>query len=337
MRAVRAEEAVGKKLAYDVVAITREAGRPLFLRGHVIRPEDVEELKRAGHYVVYVEDEGSREDLLNENEASVEAALKISGPGIDVVPRPMGEAYLYAKHDGMVLVRHRALAVLNSGNIVRVIVRRGGTFVRSRELVGVVALLPLSVSRAELEEELGKVAEDLPLVEVREARRIRMGILVTGTEVVEGKIRDEASQVIAEKAAAYGATVGRILYSRDDVNEISSKILDLLADHDAVIASGGMSVDPTDVTKDAIAAVADEVVLYGLPVKPTSMTIVAYRRGKPVVGVSAGIVHHRRRNALDILMPWIVTGTKVSRDFLAGLGDGGLSEEFAAEVGGRAH
>jgi len=127
--------------------------------------------------------------------------------------------------------------------------------------------------------------------------------------------------------------VGDVLYSRDDELEIRDKILSLLRDHDAaIVTGGGMSIDPTDRTPKAIAMAADEVVAYGLPFTPTTMSMIAYRGGKAILGISSGIIYFRDYNALDILLPWIVAQVKVPRDFIISLGDGGLSEFFLAKI-----
>ena len=56
---------------------------------------------------------------------------------------------------------------------------------------------------------------------------------------------------------------------------------------DIVFCTGGMSVDPDDLTPGAIKRYADRVVTYGLPVLPGSMVCIAYcADGTPILGRS---------------------------------------------------
>jgi len=56
-----------------------------------------------------------------------------------------------------------------------------------------------------------------------------------------------------------------------------------------------VSVYPTDHTPRAIASVADEVVAYRVPVRPTTMSAIAYRGGKATIGVSSKLIHYPRK------------------------------------------
>jgi len=56
---------------------------------------------------------------------------------------------------------------------------------------------------------------------------------------------------------------------------------------DVIIATGGMSVDPDDVTPEAIRATGAKVVSYGTPVLPGAMFMLAYLDNTAVMGMPA--------------------------------------------------
>ncbi len=328
-RIVRAEEAVGKKLAYDVSIATGEKKGALFRRGHVISKEDVDLLKNTGHYYVFVEDNES--ELIHEDKAVIELARALAGDGTRVSSAEEGKAVIRAARKGILCINAQVLKRINMMGDFAVATRRSDVLVNKDEIVAVVDLIPLFIEEERLERAIELARESGGVVSVREAVRRRIGLVVTGTEIFEGRTSDQATPVVESKVKALG---GELVFREvvpDDLEKIRSALLRALEKSDLVIATGGMSVDPTDLTPKAIASLATEVVAYGVPVKPNTMTMIAYHGDKPLLGVSGCIVFFREWNILDILLPRLVAGGRWSREELAELGHGGLSEYFLSK------
>ena len=100
----------------------------------------------------------------------------------------------------------------------------------------------------------------------------------------------------------------------------------MLSRADAVIVTGGMSVDATDRTPGAIRSLGAEVLSYGLPMKPMSM--IAYLNGKIIFGISAGGIHYRELNSIDVYLTRLLAGWRPTREEIAEMGDGGLMPNF---------
>ncbi|MCD6324108.1 MAG: molybdopterin-binding protein [Desulfurococcales archaeon] len=328
VRVVKVEEAIGKVLAYDVTSVTPENMGAVLRRGDVIREEHIEPLKRSGHYYVYVVDgELSTSEEVHEDEAVLRVGELAAGEGVAVYARQGGKALLRASTDGLLVVDEEAVREINKEGEFALITRHSGIGVRRGEAVGIVDLIPFYVRR-EVIHRLEEALSGRKAVSVKPFRNLRVGLIVTGTEVYEGKVKDLASPVVHDKVRRYGGVVTRSTIVPDDKDVIASRIKEFLRDCDAVIVTGGMSVDPTDKTPAAIREVADEVVAYGIPVKPTTMSMVAYAAGKPIVGVSSGIIFFREWNVLDVLLPKVMAGFKWSRDELLALAVGGLSDVY---------
>jgi hypothetical protein len=56
--------------------------------------------------------------------------------------------------------------------------------------------------------------------------------------------------------------------------------------------------------------------------------MIAYLDGIPVVGLPGGVMH-AKRSALDLILPFILSGTLITREMLAGFGLGGLCLQCA--------
>ena len=91
-----------------------------------------------------------------------------------------------------------------------------------------------------------------------------------------------------------------------------------------MLLSGGMSVDPDDVTRHGIRLVGATEMHYGAAVLPGAMFLVAYLGEVLLLGVPACALHHRS-TALDLVLPRILAGEHIGKTELAFLGHGGLA------------
>ncbi len=326
-RLVRAEDAIGLRLAHDITMVTKDFKGAILRRGHRIRAEDVELLKRTGHYYVLVEDEGEG-DLVHEVEAVYEFAKIVAGQGTYVEGSGEGKALIKASTNGILVVKSDALVKVNEQGDFVLITRKGYTCVDKGEVVGIVDLIPLFISLNTFRKRLENAKKYSPIINVLKPRKSSISIVVTGTEIWEGRVKDEASIVVENKVKKCGGSIVFKTIVPDDLGRIKSALLTALDCSDIVIATGGMSIDPTDYTHKAIASISSEVVAYGIPIKPNTMTMLAYRDGKAIIGVPGSIVYFREWNVLDLLLPKLMLGIPWTRNELLKLGEGGITDYF---------
>jgi molybdopterin biosynthesis enzyme len=117
--------------------------------------------------------------------------------------------------------------------------------------------------------------------------------------------------------------IDQILVS-DSVEMIVAAINQLLeAGADFIAVTGGMSVDPDDVSPAGIRAAGGEIITYGGPILPGAMFMLAYLGNVPVVGLP-GCVMYYRTSVFDLVVPRILANERLSRQDIALLGHGGL-------------
>ncbi|MBI2211653.1 MAG: molybdopterin-binding protein, partial [Deltaproteobacteria bacterium] len=92
---------------------------------------------------------------------------------------------------------------------------------------------------------------------------------------------------------------------------------------EVILVSGGMSVDPDDVSPEGVRQSGASVECHGFPVLPGSMFLMAYLKEIPILGLS-GCVIHDPVTAFDVLLPRLLAGEKVTRSDIIALGHGGL-------------
>lgn len=92
-----------------------------------------------------------------------------------------------------------------------------------------------------------------------------------------------------------------------------------------IVMTGGMSVDPDDITPTAIRRSGAEVISHGVPSQPGNMLLVAYHGDTAIVGVP-GAAAKAPTTTFDVLLPQIMTGRKLTKEDLIRLADGGFCQ-----------
>jgi molybdenum cofactor synthesis domain-containing protein len=97
-------------------------------------------------------------------------------------------------------------------------------------------------------------------------------LVITGNEVYHGLIEDRFAPILTEKVEALGSQVDSVALAPDDAALISEAIRSHLdRGCDLLMLSGGMSVDPDDVTRQGIRSAGATEMHYGASVLPGAM------------------------------------------------------------------
>jgi len=318
-KTIRTQDAVGSILCQDVTKITPGFKGAAFTKGHVVAESDVEELLNIGKYHLYVWDAPA--DFVHENDAAVRLADILDGGGLERGEVKEGKLSLYARCDGLLKVDAGELFKLNMIDELMAAALHTDIPVKSGQLVGGTRVIPLAVpaqtlSRAETEVKRG-------VIRVLPFKSARIGIVITGTEVYEGRIRDAFGGVLLKKAAEYGCEAAGTVILPDDRERIASAIEGYVAAGCGIVfCAGGMSVDADDLTPAAIKQVCGELITYGSPILPGAMFLLAYKGPAAIMGLP-GCVMHSRRTALDLILPRALAGERLTKSDIARYGHGG--------------
>ena len=323
MRTINTIEAVGTILCHDLTRIVEGVVRETaFRKGHVVAEEDLPILLSMGKTRLYVWDPGP--NMVHENEAAEALADLCSlRDGFDLSIAKEGKIELSAKSDGLFLIDSNLLDEINDHDEIAVAARHGGVQVKAGDKVAALKIVPLAVPRDALDR-IGALALGRPLMRVEPYVVERAAIVATGSEIFNGRIKDAFTPVVEAKIAEYGARTIMKSVCDDDAAHIASKILaSKEAGAELVVCTGGMSVDPDDLTPGAVKASGAEIVCYGTPVLPGAMFLVAYLENVPVLCLP-GCVMYGKRTVFDVLMPRIAAGRRITRREIRRLGKGGL-------------
>ena len=323
MKKVKVEEAVGMVIGHDLTKVVPGSYKgPAFRKGHIVRPEDIPHLKDIGKEHIYLFELGDKK--MHEDDAAQLIANAAAGEAVECAPPSEGRVNLKAKTSGLLKIDRAAIEAVNNIDHIAVSTRHSNQVVRAGETLAAVKIIPLVVDKAAVlavETRLKRYGE---VVAVRPLQNLRVAVVITGSEVFYGRIKDRYAPVIAEKVALYNGSVSETVYCPDDAELISRTIEACRANGaDIVIASGGMSVDPDDVTPEAIRQTGADVVVYGTPVLPGAMFMLAYLEETALIGLPACGMF-AKTTVLDLVLPRIMAGERLSKSDIVSLGYGGL-------------
>jgi molybdopterin biosynthesis enzyme len=322
MKEVPVEKAIGMQLGHDLTQIIPGKFEGVaFRKGHLIREEDIPVLHSMGKFHVYVMEISNTE--LHEEEAALEIANSVRGDGVELTPPSQGRVNLIAQYDGLVMVDQQLLYEINSVPEVILASVQNGIPVKKGEIVAGTRIIPVKIDRKSIET-VKQIASSKPKISITPFTSLKVGMIVTGTEVYKGLIKDGFEKKVKEKLGAYNSQITKRIVVPDEKARIVSAIQLMLNEKiDLLILTGGMSVDPDDRTPGAIREAGIDIVSYGVPVLPGSMFLMGYYGELPVMGLP-GCVMWDPVTVFDIVLPWIVARKRITKSDLIKLGYGGL-------------
>ena len=327
MKKVPIEKAVGMTLCHDITAMRDGFKGAAFRRGHVIEAGDIGKLKDLGKRAVFVWEENAGE--LHEEDCALRMAAMAPVAGAQYTGPSEGKVVLTADVEGMLRVDTDLLAQLNAIGDITITTLPDHYPVKPGMRLASMRIVPLVTQEAQIIQ-AEALCRERPLLRLLPYRARRAGVIVTGSEVYTGRIKDKFEPVVRRKLAAYPGEILGVTLCDDDADMIvaaARSFLDQGADF--MIFTGGMSVDPDDVTPTAIRRLGARVVSHGVPAQPGNMTLVAYLGDIPILGVPGAAIA-LPTTIFDVLLPAIYAGEVITKDDLIRLGDGGLCQLCAA-------
>ncbi|MDY6152963.1 MAG: molybdopterin-binding protein [Terrisporobacter sp.] len=323
MKQIRIEDAVGCILSHDVTKIVPgEFKGRLFKKGHVIKEEDIEKLLDIGKEHIYVWE--PKENELHENDAAIRIKDLVLGEGCTISEEiKEGKIDFFADRQGVLKINKDLLLKLNMVGEIIVSTMHNNTPVKKGEKIGATRVIPLIINDEKIIEAENLIKEKI--IRVEEIKPKKAVLITTGNEVYKGRIKDAFLPVMEEKLGYYGSEIIRQVILPDDKEMISENIIKAIEEDkvDVVICTGGMSVDPDDVTPSAIKDCNGEIVTYGAPVLPGAMFLLAYYKNTPILGVPSCAMY-AKRTILDLVLPRVLADEKLTFEDIASYGNGGM-------------
>lgn len=323
MKKIRVEEAVGRQLCHDITAMRDGFKGAAFKRGHIIRAEDIPNLLDIGKRTVFVWEENAGE--IHEEDAALRMAAMAPATGARYTAPSEGKVVLIAEERGMFRVDTALLEAVNAIEDITISTLPDHYPAEAGARLASMRIIPL-VTKEERIIRAEKLCAGRELFRLLPYRQKKIGVMITGSEIYSGRIQDKFEAVVREKMSRYPAEILGVSICDDDLEMITDAARGYLErGADFLIFTGGMSVDPDDLTPTVIRSLGAEVVSYGVPAQPGNMTLVAYLNGVPILGIPGSAIS-LPTTMFDVLLPQIFSDERFTKADLIRLGEGGLCQ-----------
>ena len=327
MKKINVRNAEGYELCHDITQILPgEFKGAKFLRGHIIRKEDIEVLISLGKENIFVmEEEDKEKNLIHENDAAmfIVEKLNLDKEFFEISDIREGKINITAKKDGILKIDINTLNKINKIGEIILVTKYNNSYIKKGENVAATRVIPLLIEKSQLDE-MEKLVKDKNVLTFKKIdKNKKLALITTGNEVYNGIIKDKSKEALLKKYRKYELNDMEQVFSPDDKDKIKKYIKMFENEKDIIMCTGGMSIDPDDVTPSAIRESNWEIVTYGTPVLPGAMFMLAYKGEKVLIGLPGGVVFSEK-TVFDVLLPRILANDRITKQEIIEMGHGGL-------------
>lgn len=320
-------ESEGKILGHNIAG---NDGRRLLRKGKVLTVSDIELLHNLGRTVVYAA--SLEADDVGENDAALRVARAATGAGLQLTGAATGRVNMLAEDTGVLRVDAERLARLNGCAGVTLATMLSQTAVQARKIVGTVKVLPFAVPEATVVTAEQIAAEEGPIIRLDVLSQRNVALILSGSPSARERILKGFNPPLRTRLEALKATLTAVDFVplEDDQGELelAQRVKQqVAAGIDLIILAGETAImDAQDIAPRAVERAGGEVSCYGAPVDPGNLLLLAYVHNVPVLG-APGCVRSPKRNIVDMVLPRLLVGDRLSGTEIYSWGHGGLLED----------
>jgi molybdopterin biosynthesis enzyme len=190
--------------------------------------------------------------------------------------------------------------------------------------VGATRIISLTAPEKQIQKVESWCEKEGPVIEILPYWKRDVGVVVTGNEFFKGRTEDRFDDKVGKKIIHFGSRVVTKRVVPDDAYQISKALSELKDEPvDLILVTGGLSVDPDDVTRAGIKKAGVKIIFYGTPILPGAMFLYGMLGRKPVLGLPACVFYHKA-TLFDIIFPKLLAGESPNRREISLLGHGGF-------------
>ena len=318
---VALSEAEGAVLAHSLVL-----GRVRLKKGHVLGPEDLEQIRQGGIDTVIVARLEAGD--IGEDAAAEALSRAFSVSGIRAANASTGRVNLHAKSAGLFRADKALVDAFNAIDpAITFACLADHTAVQAGEMVATIKIIPLAVSGNSLDRAKAAIAAP-GLAHLRPFQPVRAGLISTVLPSLKALVMDKTRGLLEARLALSGSSLVEESRVAHDADAVAGEIVRMASVHEMIIVFGASAVtDPQDVIPAAIWKAGGHVERVGMPVDPGNLLVLGSVGAVPVIG-APGCARSPKENGFDWVLARIVAGDTPTSMDIAGMGVGGLLKEI---------
>lgn len=324
---VALDQAEGKILGHNV---TGPDGRRLFRKGKSLTAEDVEQLKQLGRRTVYVAE--LEADDVDENEAAERIGRALQGRELRLSGPSTGRTNLYATALGIIRVDVDRLLELNRCPGLTFATLRNNTVVVEGKMVGTLKVLPYAIPKATVAEAVRISCEPEQLLHIDPLPKRKVALILSGSPSSRERVVRSFESALGQRLSALGSELAAVDFVPLDEEEDERTLSDCIRGEVAqgaelIILAGETAImDRYDIAPRAVERAGGEVTIFGAPVDPGNLLMLAYVDSVPVLG-APGCARSPKDNIVDLVLPRLLAGDHLQHHDIVSFAHGGLLED----------
>jgi len=316
LETISLDHAFGAILVHN---ITGKDGSKVLSKGRVLGVDDLEKIRALGMTTVYAAMLDAND--VREDDAATRLARAVAGDGIEASKPSGGRVNLYAAHPGFLKIKSDALKRINELEGVTLATMARWSRVAPKKMLATIKTIGLALPENTLRaaEAIGAVVSVAPVA------REKIALVLTGSAHARAKVEQTFLPPLRARIEELGARVIGETYVDENVDAIARALDDALnAGAQMIILAGETSImDAQDITPRGIQNAGGAIELFGAPVEPGNLLLLAYRDDVPIIG-APGCVKSRATNVVDLILPPLIAGERITRADVNALAEGGL-------------
>jgi hypothetical protein len=224
MKKIPVEKAVGMILCHDITQIIPGEFKGLaFRKGHIVREDDIEKLKKIGKEYLYIWQ--PKEGEIHEDEASLRMSKAVVGKSIELTEAIEGKITLKSQARGLFKVKSELLYEINSMENITISCLPNNFIVEENQKLAGVRIVPLTIEGEKIRQIEELCQKKGAVFSVKKYKKLKVAIVTTGNEVYKGLIQDQFGPLLKEKFTYFGAEFQGQIFCPDNIEEIKKAIL----------------------------------------------------------------------------------------------------------------
>jgi len=291
-------------------------------KGHIIGPDDIEALKKAGvsEIIGALLEHGD----LGEDAATARVAACVAGRGVRLSEARTGRCNLEAETDGVVLLNAGAINAANAvDEAVTIATLPDKAAVRAGQTIATVKIIPFAVSSLTMAGV--EAALRAPSVRVLAYQPKRVALINTTLPGLKASVIASTTEITRARVTAVSGTLNDVRDCAHGTAATAEALKQALAANPDIVLIAGASatVDRGDIVPEAIIAAGGVIEHFGMPVDPGNLLVLGRIGAVPVV-VLPGCARSPKLNGFDWVLQRLAANIPVTRGDIMSMGAGGL-------------
>ena len=322
------EQACGAILVHNVAGAD---GRKALDKGRVVTAQDLDTLRALGKRSVYVAVLDPAD--VREDDAATQLARVLAGDGIALTPAHGGRVNWLAGQAGFVRINRDALRRVNELPGVTLATLARYAPVAPQKIAATLKTIGLALPKTTIREAEKIVGARGRVVSIAPRVIENVALVLTGSARGRARTQDTFLPPLQARIAELGARVIADAFVEEDADALAVTLVGVLgAGAQLVLIAGETSImDADDITPRGIRQAGGVIEVFGAPVEPGNLLLLAYIGNVPVIG-APGCVKSRAPNGVDLILPPLLIGERVTRADVIALAEGGLFPNSKSET-----